>query len=664
MLAQAATNVSTARALGGQGVITWDIEGEQFPQNTSYVCSPDQISSVAPEMESIVSVAGSPYFGQRLVDAYFKTMASAGLRTGVCLRPQVFTLTGNGTASQSFLTGNAPVIANLETKARYANARWGTTLFYVDSTVDSTGGTLDPAIFQQIATDMPGFLFIPEESTPRYYAYTAPFYSFLFKGDLGTAPAIYNVYPRAFGVNLVNDVSAATLAQYQPQLTQSVTRGDVLMGHADYWQANDPTLLSIYAAAGVGGSTPVQVTPTVSWPAPAAITYGTALSGAQLNASASAAGTFTYTPQAGAVLNAGTSTLMATFTPTDTATYKSVTTSTMLTVTQAVPALSWATPAAIVQGTALSAAQLNATANVAGTFSYTPGPGSVPATGNTTLQVLFTPTDQTDYQTASAATTMFVTPIATTTPLISWLAPNAIQAGTALSAAQLNATASVPGTFLYAPSAGTVLGVGTQVLRVTFIPSDASRYNTASAVTTILVQPTAKTTPVISWATPGPIAYGTALSAAQLNAQANVAGSFQYTPAAGTVLNVGPNALQVTFTPQDASDYNTATATVIVTVNAVAAPVSNLAILYPTAGATVSGFILVQGYVNLPLDPAGSFLIVDGQGLDQHRVTSGPFLYGLDTTTLSNGPHTLQLWAHDIGNNTTVSAPVQINVRN
>ena len=664
MLAQAAENVSTARSLGSQGVITWDIEGEQFPQNTSYVCSPDQISGLAPEMESIVSDSTSAYFGRKLVDAYFKTMSDAGLRTGVCLRPQVFTLAGNGTASQSFLTGNAPVIANLEAKAKYSNARWGTTIFYVDSTVDSTGGTLDPAVFQQVATDLPGFLFIPEESTPRYYAYTAPFYSFLFKGDLGTAPEIYKVYPKAFGANLVNDVSAAALAQFQPQLTQSVSRGDILMGHADYWQANNPTLVSIYAAAGVGNSTPVQVSPAVSWPAPASISYGTALSGTQLNASASAAGTFTYAPPAGTVLNAGTSTLMATFTPTDTASYKSVTASTTLTVTQTVPTISWLAPAPIVQGTPLSATQLNATASVAGTFTYTPAAGSVPATGSTTLQVLFTPNDRVNFTTATASTTLAVTQVAKLTPALTWNAPATIQAGTALSAAQLNATANVAGNFQYTPGAGTVLGVGTQVLRVAFTPANATLYNPVSAVTTILVQPIVKTNPVLQWAAPGAIVYGTALSSAQLNATANVAGSFQYTPAAGTVLNLGATALQVTFTPQDTTDYNTATATVPLTVNALAVPASNLAILYPTAGSTVSGTILVQGYVNLPLDAAGSFLIVDGRGLDGHRVTGGPYLYALDTTTLPNGPHTLQLWAHDIGNNTTLSAPVQINVAN
>jgi hypothetical protein len=71
------------------------------------------------------------------------------------------------------------------------------------------------------------------------------------------------------------------------------------------------------------GSAPV--TPTITWPQPAAITYGTALGSAQLNATASAAGTFAYSPAAGAVPGAGTRQLSVTFTPTDTADYASAT---------------------------------------------------------------------------------------------------------------------------------------------------------------------------------------------------------------------------------------------------------------------------------------------------------------------------------------------------
>jgi hypothetical protein len=72
--------------------------------------------------------------------------------------------------------------------------------------------------------------------------------------------------------------------------------------------------------------------------------------------------------------------------------------------------------------------------------------------------------------------------------------------------------------------------------------------------------------PSISWATPAAIVYGTALGAAQLDATSTVAGTFVYSPVAGTVLGVGPQMLMVTFTPADTVDYSTATATVTLNV--------------------------------------------------------------------------------------------------
>ena len=61
-----------------------------------------------------------------------------------------------------------------------------------------------------------------------------------------------------------------------------------------------------------------------------------------------------------------------TFTPTDAANYTTATATVAITVLQGDAAITWATPADIVYGTALSATQLNATASVPGTFVYTP----------------------------------------------------------------------------------------------------------------------------------------------------------------------------------------------------------------------------------------------------------------------------------------------------
>ncbi|HVZ22565.1 MAG TPA: hypothetical protein VG871_15935, partial [Vicinamibacterales bacterium] len=73
------------------------------------------------------------------------------------------------------------------------------------------------------------------------------------------------------------------------------------------------------------------------------------------------------------------------------------------------------------------------------------------------------------------------------TPSVSWPAPAPIQEGAALGAAQLNATASVPGTFVYVPAAGTVVNAGTQTLSVTFTPSDTRNYCGAVQATSQLI---------------------------------------------------------------------------------------------------------------------------------------------------------------------------------
>jgi hypothetical protein len=173
--------------------------------------------------------------------------------------------------------------------------------------------------------------------------------------------------------------------------------------------------------------------------------------------------------------------------------------STSTATTKTTPTITWATPASIVAGTALSATQLDATANVAGTFVYSPAVGTVESTaGTVTLSATFTPTDTTDYNTASASVSLTVTASTKTTPIITWATPAAIVTGTALSAAQLDATANVAGTFVYSPAAGTVESTaGTFTLSVNFTPTDTADYNTASTSVTLTV--TSASAPSYAW---------------------------------------------------------------------------------------------------------------------------------------------------------------------
>jgi hypothetical protein len=149
------------------------------------------------------------------------------------------------------------------------------------------------------------------------------------------------------------------------------------------------------------------------------------------------------------------------------------------------------------------------------------------------------------------------------TPVITWATPAAIFYGTALGPAQLNASSNIPGAFVYSPASGTIPNLGSDTLSATFTPADTSDYTTAIATVTLIVNPA---TPVVTWASPANIPYGTALSPTQLDATSNVPGAFVYSPAAGTVLSVGPHTLTATFTPTDTTDYGNITATTYITV--------------------------------------------------------------------------------------------------
>src|SRR5437773_6291548 len=360
-------------------------------------------------------------------------------------------------------------------------------------------------------------------------------------------------------------------------------------------------------AASTGTFIINKATPTITWNTPADITYGTALGATQLNATASVAGTFVYTPASGTVQNAGSGqTLHVAFTPADTGNYNTASKDVTINVLKATPTITWNNPADITYGTELGGTQLNATASVAGSFVYTPAAGTVLNAGSgQTLHAAFTPTDTANYNTASKDVTINVVKA---TPTVTWNNPADISYGTALSGTQLNATASVAGSFVYTPAAGTVLNAGSgQTLHVDFTPTDTANYNTASKDVTINVL---KTTPTITWNNPADITYGTALGGTQLNATASVAGTFVYTPAAGTVLNGGAGqTLHVDFTPTDTTNYNTASRDVAINVLKAAPTITWNNPADITTGTALSGTQL-----NATASVAGSFVYTPAAG--------------------------------------------------
>jgi hypothetical protein len=160
-------------------------------------------------------------------------------------------------------------------------------------------------------------------------------------------------------------------------------------------------------------------------------------------------------------------------------------------------------------------------------------------------------------------------------PTISWSNPADIVYGTPLSSTQLNATVSfegksVEGTFDYLPALDNVMNAGSeQDLTLVFSPTDTENFNIAKDTVKINVL---MATPVITWADPEDIVYGTPLSNTQLNATAShngnpVAGTFSYSAALDSVMNAGASQeLTLEFTPTDALNFNIAKDTVKINV--------------------------------------------------------------------------------------------------
>jgi Flp pilus assembly CpaE family ATPase len=398
---------------------------------------------------------------------------------------------------------------------------------------------------------------MPQVDIGRYQAASA---TILASTDARTTPTIKWPAPDpiTYGNKLTFDQLNAT-ASVEGTLVYTPGPGYVLpVGTHSLWVTFTPADSSDCAPLQASVSIVVsKATPALSWPTPAKIVYGTALDDAQLNASASVPGRLDYSSAPGEVLPPGMHTISVTFTPADGANYTTAKATVSLPVAKATPEIQWPAPDPVTYGTRLSPLQLCAMASVPGSFEYIPGLGAVLAAGEHKLSVTFTPADTVGY--SSSRTAVSVT-VAKATPAVTWPTPDPIAYGAALSATQLNAKASVPGSFAFAPSAGEILPPGEHELSVTFTPTDTLNYSKVRAVVSLTVAEKAPT--LITWPGPAAISYGTALSAAQLNATASVPGTFTYTPSEGNVLAPGKYTLSASFTPSDTEKYAMAQAEV------------------------------------------------------------------------------------------------------
>ena len=170
-----------------------------------------------------------------------------------------------------------------------------------------------------------------------------------------------------------------------------------------------------------------MTTPTITWTAPAPIDWGTALSTAQLNATSNVPGTFTYSPTAGTKPDVGVQSLSVKFTPQDTQKYSTTTAVRALTVNKAYPPARWDLPAAVLQGSSLTPAQITTApyalygiqgttaANSYMTVDGKPlGSATTAQAGTAIVQATFVPNDSAHYRQAIISTALTVRPVDTT----------------------------------------------------------------------------------------------------------------------------------------------------------------------------------------------------------------------------------------------------------
>jgi hypothetical protein len=271
LLTWAENALAVLQADNAQGMITWDIEGQTWPQATSYIGDPSLAFNTT--IQNAVSVTynggttyttttpmGYIYTGpgalynpttgaaESLADQYFQIFSSAGLRVGVTIRPTVIQFV-NGVPEQEAPPAGETEANVLATKMEYAYGMWGCTLFYLDSNSGYDNDQLEAAM-QQFNAVYPNVnaLIMPEHSTTGTYAYAAPYGQVVTYGFTGTPELAYLTYPNAFSVIYIANATSSVLNPLLPAIEKSVARGDTILFRGWFADSYNTTMEQIFQA--------------------------------------------------------------------------------------------------------------------------------------------------------------------------------------------------------------------------------------------------------------------------------------------------------------------------------------------------------------------------------------------------------------------------------
>lgn len=212
-------SISELKKCNAQGVIIWDIEGQQYGHPLSYGGAPELLFLFSPEMDQVA-------------DELFKRYRMAGLKVGITIRPDsVYALPFNSIGRVNVKDPARKIIERI----KYAQRRWGCSIFYVDSNVDDAARLLHPSVFLEVANACPDVLVIPEHQNAGYYRFSVPLHE-ARHGEINIPNK--NVFPGSFAL-----VNLADTKDPEGVIEQSKKDGSIILFRG--WYA-DPLNKSLY----------------------------------------------------------------------------------------------------------------------------------------------------------------------------------------------------------------------------------------------------------------------------------------------------------------------------------------------------------------------------------------------------------------------------------
>ena len=254
-----------------QGVIIWDLEGQEFRHPFTYVGDPRHLKELAPEMDAVaaeflrefknagyeVGLTLRPskiQFGTTLPrtctthenwdyrDVFVKTDAVPMYRGYICNAPNTWVQEGKAEpGAQTFPATYDELYALMADKVRFARNTWGVKLFYVDS--NNSGWTM---LWRDLMREFPDVTFFPEHRSNSFYGATSA-----YNGDQPlnewSAPEV----PRRIweGLPFTMTVTGPDFGDKTERVIEGLRRGDLLMVDAWFRYEGIANVERLYAEA-------------------------------------------------------------------------------------------------------------------------------------------------------------------------------------------------------------------------------------------------------------------------------------------------------------------------------------------------------------------------------------------------------------------------------